>query len=134
MKIILVCLFFIFLGVNCNTTETIEYCAKVTEESTETKVNLTTSSVDSKNYCVEGRTRVIIFDEVSSGDQYVYLSEHYCANLQNYPISCEQYYNSGYYDYKVDLIIFDLGKGKLLVTVCRLQGNGNSQFRLLRNC
>lgn len=49
-------------------TEILDYCAKVAEESTETKVNLTKSSVDSKNYCVEGRTRVNIFDEVASGD------------------------------------------------------------------
>ncbi|CAD8088110.1 unnamed protein product [Paramecium sonneborni] len=76
-----------------------DYCDAV-QKNTTFKVNITVSEVDNKGYCVEGKTRVEQFDKIDQDQQYVYLSEHYCANLQNYPITCEQYYNAQEYDEK----------------------------------
>lgn len=40
-----------------------------------------------------------LFDDY--GDVYNYTKYHYCENLQNYPISCEQYLGKATYDQRV---------------------------------
>ncbi|CAD8161076.1 unnamed protein product [Paramecium octaurelia] len=84
---------------NNSEQEISDYCDAVAKD-TSFKVNLTVSDIDNKNYCVEGGSRVALFDTIQQEDQYVYLSEHYCANLQHYPITCEQYYHASEYDQK----------------------------------